>query len=441
MPGKTTRRSTLSRKNVREDMRYFNSEIVVSPVNSEETDDGIIVKKALILAEGSHIDSLGRPHRFSADRIFEIAENTNTWFNQGNRIPWLTDHKKTQWDTIGDLEGQLQVRRITKEDIKDQRVFHLVGKLGIFVDKLVGRGAEVVGKVKDGIISTLSPGLDIETNIIKEISATPTPAIAGMRLFARGTDLANLALSWEEAEAEKFDDDEESREQFMEYAETYWDIVSGIFSCGSDTEVDPMIAQQEALDGFVDRILGLIGMDGTDEDPEAGPTTQPQDKNMAMNMAQAAYMMYGGGDRAEFAFGQRRRERERGIRNAAVGAGAVGAGLGAALLARRYGRGAQTLLGKGAIGLGGGLTGAGERLRFGPGGRPVLSPVRGLRNKGYAVTPPRPVLTKAGRRARNRNRRRAIAPPVLRRRIAAPVLRRRIARPMLRRRSQRIQID
>ena len=403
-------------------MRYFNSEIGLSSNDFEESNDDVVVKKALILVEGDHVDSQGRPHKFSANRIFQIAENTNAWFNKGNRIPWLTDHKNTQWDTIGDLDDEVIVRRVTAKDVSDKRFSHLIGKLGIFAEKLVGRGQEVVGKIKDGVISTLSPGVDIAVDIIKEISATPQPAIVGMRVFSRR---ANFATSWEEAEQENFDADQ-TYSEFMELADTYWGIVSDIFA-KEDGEGDVESAQQEALQGYCDRIVGLLGMGEESPAEEMTQSAEPQknraqllaqDKNMALNMAQAAYMMYreGGGDRAEFALGRKRRERKRMMRGAALGTGALGAGIGAAILARRYGRGARGLAGRGAMDVGGRLTGLGERMSFGPGGRPKLSGVRELRNKGYTVTPGAPRLTRAGRRSRNK-RRTNVAPPRRSRRI------------------------
>lgn len=72
-----------------------------------------ITKRALVMVEGEHIDSAKRRHVFDAERIKRIAERTNNWLSQGGRVPWQRDHKKTQQDNIGDLEGGLEVRVIT----------------------------------------------------------------------------------------------------------------------------------------------------------------------------------------------------------------------------------------------------------------------------------------------------------------------------------------
>jgi hypothetical protein len=378
---KTRQRSRSTTKVKREDVRYFNNDLPLIPGDIAEEEDSVVVKKALILVEGNHVDSQGRPHRFPAERVFQIAENTNHWFNQGNRIPWLTDHKKTQWDTIGDLDGAVEVRRVTKADVTDPRCSHLIGKLGIFADKLVGRGKQVVEKVRDGLISTLSPGLDIAVDIIKEVSATPTPAIAGLRIFSRRKKNADFALTWDEAEEESLDSDE-LYQQFMELAETYWDLALQI-SERSEEELqgqDPQQLQMNALQGFMERIAGLVGLDEpTVDDPatagrgsvppsrtRAELINQERQANMAMNLAQAAFELYGS-DRAEFA---RRRRRKGSTKSRILGRTRAGqatrlAGLGlAGAAAVRYGgkgiRGAmnarggggQTILGSARYGLG-----------------------------------------------------------------------------------------
>lgn len=401
---KTRHRSRSTSKVKREDVRYFNNDLPLVPEDMDEEQDSVVVKKALILVEGNHVDSQGRPHRFPADRVIQIAENTNRWFSQGNRIPWLTDHKKTQWDTIGDLDGAVEVRRVTKADVKDSRCAHLIGKIGIFADKLVGRGKQVVEKVKDGLISTLSPGLDIALDIIKEVSATPTPAIRGLRIFSRRKNQqeARFALTWEEAEEESMDSDE-LYEQFMGYAETYWGIAVGI-SQAADEELggqDPQQLQADALQKFMERVSGLVGLDEPEIEEPVGSGSQPPKKtraelitqerqaNMAMNMAQAAFELYGG-NRAEFAKKKRRlglgrkgvRVSGRGIAAAAGIAGA--AGLGGLAAARYLGKGRSSigrdinLLRKGAAGR---LEGLGGRLR-GRGGA-----VEGTTGRVYGPSP------------------------------------------------------
>lgn len=262
-------RSTRSR----EDVRYFESALLDSSAFEPEGEDAIAVKKALVLVEGHHEDSQGRPHYFSKDRVFRIAENTNAWFGKGNRIPWLTDHQKSQWSTIGDLDGHLEVRKVRPEDVPG--LPHLVGKLGVFADRLIGKGKDVVQKITDGIISTLSPGLDVAVDVIKEISATPTPAIAGLRIFKRSRNsvgeagrsplttpnLRRFALTWDEAEQEHWDE-EAAYEEASGLFDDWWEMASHI-SVASDEELqgrDPEQLQIEALQGLMAKLADVVGL-------------------------------------------------------------------------------------------------------------------------------------------------------------------------------------
>jgi hypothetical protein len=345
-----------------------------------EGEDAIAVKKALVLVEGHHEDSMGRPHFFSKDRVLSIAENTNTWFSKGNRIPWLTDHQKTQWSTIGDLDGRLEVRKVRPEDVPG--LPHLVGKLGIFADRLVGKGKDVVQKITDGVISTLSPGLDVAVDVIKEISATPTPAIPGLRIFKRKpSQPAKFALTWDEAEQESWDEDA-AYEEASEHFNMWWEMASQI-SMASDEELqgrDPEQLQVEALEGLMAKLSNTVGLSEpmTEEQGSAAGALASKNKiqalaqkpvqmarastvaafkrsrikrkfnektrkeDMAVTMAQAAYAMYGGGT-ANFA--RRRRGKKPTLRQRITGTtalglatrlGAAGALVGAGMAGRRY---------------------------------------------------------------------------------------------------------
>jgi len=303
--GKGRDRATISTPKQREDVRYFESALLDASAFEPEGEDAIAVKKALVLVEGHHEDSMGRPHYFSRDRVSRIAQNTNSWFSKGNRIPWLTDHQKSQWSTIGDLDGHLEVRKVRPEDVPG--LPHLVGKLGIFADRLIGKGKDVVQKITDGVISTLSPGLDVAVDVIKEISATPTPAIPGLRIFKRGkrglvqpsssflptSSLRKFALTWEEAEQESWDEDaayEEAQRQF----DLWWDMASHI-SSASDEELqgrDPEQLQVEALEGLTAKLTEVIGLSEpmVEEQTQATAVGAPS-KNKAQVLAQKPVQM------------------------------------------------------------------------------------------------------------------------------------------------------
>jgi hypothetical protein len=193
------------RKNTIANFRHNSTPKIVhfesAPLSAEFTEsDGAIYTSGLVLVEGEHIDSKQRKHVFSADRVKKIVNNTNQLLQRGARLPLLTDHQKTQDTTIGDVEGTIEARVITDEDIKDPCYKHLVGKFGAFANQVAIKASKAINQYKDRLLSTVSPGIDIISDTIREISCTSTPAIVGLRLFKSYDGEAAFALSFEELE-------------------------------------------------------------------------------------------------------------------------------------------------------------------------------------------------------------------------------------------------
>jgi hypothetical protein len=246
--------------------------------NSPDT----LVKRALLMVEGTHVDSKKRRHEFPAERIKRIAANTNRFISQFGRVPWQKDHKREQDANIGDLEGPVEVRRITQDDLPHPDLRHLVGRLGIFTDHLVAKGKDIVEQITAGRIKTLSPGIDTATDIIREVSATPTPAIIGLMTFKRGSDSdAHFkALTMDEAEAEMADLDAMAAE-----AHELLDMFLKVNECivvATEDELqgqDPLELQQQAVEDYMERLSALIGLneqlDAESEQEQMGATNDP----------------------------------------------------------------------------------------------------------------------------------------------------------------------
>ena len=234
----------------------------------DEGSDGLLVKEALLMIEGDHRDSQKRPHKFSRERLVDLVRKTNDFLRGGGRIPWQKDHDKTQSANIGDLEGELEIRVITEDDLPNPRLRKLVGKLGAF-GQLVARGEDVVAEVMAGRIKTLSPGIDVATNTIKEISATPQPAIIGLSVFKQHEDAANFALTWDDAESDQMEIDE-LKDQYEEITETFWEIATSISSADEASLMgeDPAALIEDAIGGLADRIAELLGAASEEEAPE-----------------------------------------------------------------------------------------------------------------------------------------------------------------------------
>lgn len=336
-----------------------------------EEDGSMLTKQALVMVEGTHVDSAKRKHQFPAERIKRIVANTNALLASGGRVPWQRDHQKTQAANIGDLDGPLEIRTITRKDLPHKGLNHLIGKIGAFATRLVAKGVDVVQEVLAGNIKTLSPGIDVDADIIREISATPVPAIVGLSTFRRGDGETRVlrrrrregeftALTFEDMEVE-MQDMEAYREDFDALSTTFWELVSSINKATEDElqGEDPAALQMQAIDDYGVRIQTLLGLNVEPGDPEADPVLQSQ-KPPAKRAAYSAFSL-GAVEReirmAEFRRTRRDRGRKRGKRigRAIVGRTplgqaarltAVGAvGVGAIALANRR-RGAKAGVGK-----------------------------------------------------------------------------------------------
>ena len=228
---------------------------------SESDDDSLISKKALIIVEGKHTDNSGKGHVFTPDDIEWFANSTNDFIDSGGRIPWQEDHNKSQKHNIGDLESYIETRVITAEDLPDPKLRTLVGKVGAFATNLVGKGKDVVEQIKAGRIKTLSPGIDMATGIIREISATPTPAIVGMSVFSRSSAKGSNATTWEEAESVKEIDDSLRGRIRADYR----CALEHLFKHPQASEEEVPLNNREgmfddALEGFAKRFTELLGV-------------------------------------------------------------------------------------------------------------------------------------------------------------------------------------
>lgn len=269
-------------------LSYFsqpqNSNFSMSP-------SGHLAKRALILVEGIHKDSKKRTHKFDAERIEKIAENTNALFEKGGRIPLLEDHNKTMGSTIGDLASQVEVREITEDDLPEGKFKHLIGKLGIFADQILIKSKRAIEQAQEDLLSTISAGVDVMDDVIREISVTPTPAIEGMRLFHRG-DNANFALTWEELEKSK-ENFEEIEEQLKELNSTFAELVENIYKADIEelegySHNDLLI---QALQEYVMRVSMVIGVQQEEEMGEEQVAPQQQANQIMQRQMGKGYPM------------------------------------------------------------------------------------------------------------------------------------------------------
>jgi hypothetical protein len=242
--------------------------------NYSTNDDGTVTTGGLILVEGTHTDSKKKTHIFSRNRLFKIAENTNALFDSGATIPVLDNHNKSTKDTLGSVESGVRLEVITEDNLPNKRAKHLIGKLGLFVDEVVIKAADAVEKVSKNIVKTVSPGLDLATETIRELSLTPQPAIVGMSLYSENASYGNFgnnstALTFDDLRNDN-DQMEELEEQYELLTEQLWTITKNIQMADDDllNGADPSELQMQAIQEFVDQFVELIGMNQDEQEEE-----------------------------------------------------------------------------------------------------------------------------------------------------------------------------
>jgi hypothetical protein len=274
--------------------------------------DGGITKKALVAVEGTFDDSQGNSHTFSPERLHTIADHTNAALEMGNVIPVCQDHNKTVDSTVGTVDGNAYVKAIEVSDLPNSKSTHLLGKLGLFLEDVHIKTSNAVSKVRDGVVTSVSMGLNLDPkeHRIMELSLVPIPAIPNMGLFRHKSasfglseDIDSQAFTWEDLEQDSLAMDE-LQDEYDELTKQLWLILKNIYTSDAVNITDMSVLKQyvySALNGFSIRTMDLLGLNDDDvamEDPmaDAGATmnstmaqqmqqTQLQDVNQASQPA------------------------------------------------------------------------------------------------------------------------------------------------------------
>lgn len=238
---------------------------------------GCVTKDAILMLEGTLPDSKGVVHTFTADRLETIAANTNAALESGVKLPVLLEHEKTALATVGNgNNAELYVKTVTQEDLQkiNPKATSLLGKAALFVRNLVIQTPEVVNKVLEGTASSVSMGLDLLSESLKEISLVGIPAWEHASLYHKKTAKFS-ALTWDEDE--KVNDDlEQKEEEYEKLTEQLWKYLSNIYTA-DEAELkgkDPSQLVDVTLYGFVERVKALLDLNNETEET-ADPTVSP----------------------------------------------------------------------------------------------------------------------------------------------------------------------
>lgn len=240
-----------------------------------------LVKKALVAVEGTFKDSKGNEHTFTPERLTTIAEHTNRALSTGITIPVCTDHQKDVKSTVGVFgdNAQAYTKVITEEDLPNKKAKHLIGKIGLFVNDVVLKVPEVIEKVKNKVVTSVSMGLNLskDDHRIMELSLVPISAIPNMGLF--GFTGNSQALTWEDLERNE-QTIEDLKEDFQKLSDQLWTIISNIYTDDSIDIASLDILKQyvyTALNGFSIRVLDILGL--SDESLAATSTEEISGEN------------------------------------------------------------------------------------------------------------------------------------------------------------------
>ena len=241
---------------------------------SEES-SGELIKNALVLIEGTHKDNQGVIHEFPSDRILRIAQRTNAAMSQGVEIPLMTDHSKQLIGDNGELKklgvfvSPFECRVIREEDLPNPKMRHLLGKLGAFSRaKILNK----VNEVQSKLINLLSPGVDLRSERLAEVSAVAFPAIHGPALFAAPA-VQDLSFASVKEEQEMF---KKQREDLDDAFEIFVQTLQRIQRASPEqlATISPEQLLLSAIDAFSIELKERLGINPFPGSPEMQSQTE-----------------------------------------------------------------------------------------------------------------------------------------------------------------------
>jgi hypothetical protein len=254
-----------------------------------DPEGGGVLKRALVAVEGSFKDSNGREHVFSSNRLMEIADSTNAALEKGTVIPLCTDHKKEFGATVGSIEGKAYTKTIEASDLPNSKSIHLLGKVGLFFNDVSIKARDAAEKVRDGIVTSVSMGLNLDPkdHRIVELSLVPIPAIPNMGLFSMLDASKDNAVTWEDLESTQQTLDD-MREEYDELVENLWTLLNNTYTNEAIDITDIDTLKQyvlNALNGFSIRAIDMLGLTET-ESMAQDPGTMTADQTQQMKQIQ-----------------------------------------------------------------------------------------------------------------------------------------------------------
>jgi hypothetical protein len=173
------------------------------------------------------------------------------------------------------------VRAITEYDLekmgpKASRLQNLVGKVGVFCDAVALKSKKAIDAFVNNTVRTVSPGIDVAQNVIRELSIVPIPAIQGLSLFSMENNQSTAysqPLTMQDA-INGNKDMEELKEKFEDLSDTFWDVVCNIINAPEEVTqtTDPSMLINQAIFEYSNYIASMLNLG---DDSEANPAQAP----------------------------------------------------------------------------------------------------------------------------------------------------------------------
>lgn len=265
----------------------------------ESGESASLQKSAIIFVSGDHKDKRGVNHQFSEERVQTLVDNTNEAIESGQKLPLMLDHQKTADSVIGELTGQIYTKIITPKDLPNPKAKYLLGRLGVFTDSVLAKGKKTVQMIKDGVLSSLSAGIDPASESFIEVSCVSHPAIRGMQLYGKNglsktLEFSEMTLDPEMESPEGQKDPilnmyaalgiekqaTKIQEEYEKLANALGKVLTNIYTASEEAlkGKNPIEESYAALDYFnqeVERLFELVEEENDSEEPEL-PTTVKQ---------------------------------------------------------------------------------------------------------------------------------------------------------------------
>jgi hypothetical protein len=236
----------------------------------------LIYKRCIIAIEGKHTCNKGKAYEMDRHFIGRLGDNLNAEIANGREIGMFADlngaaHVKSAETKFGTLDGFVECRPVTEADLPNPHAQQMLGKMALFGTAKIFSHLD---RVRSGAIKALSPGIDMNRELIFEVSAVPVASMPGVALFSFNDVLAEHA---------KF---VESRDKAIYGVDRFIECLRDFDRADSEA-TSAITAKQESFSQFIEYLAELFAIPAAAGGVEYATNPYDRDpvKSSAFNMA------------------------------------------------------------------------------------------------------------------------------------------------------------